>query len=67
MGRRPILINRQPCSSHLALIRRKGFQIVGHMKNYRSDGITRSHLSRTWEALSDDDLSYSSTFIQAEK
>jgi hypothetical protein len=67
VGRRPFLINRQPCSVHTLLIQRQGFEIICHLKNYRSDGIARSKLSPAWRNLSDDDLTCAGTFIQARK
>jgi hypothetical protein len=67
VGRRPFLINQQPCSVHVHLTERLGFQIVCHLKNYRSDGIARTKLASAWRDLSDDDLTCAETFIQARK
>jgi hypothetical protein len=67
IGRRPILINRQPSSSHVKFMERNGFRIICHLKHHRSDGIGRSQLSSTWRELSDDDLTCSGDFIQAQK
>jgi hypothetical protein len=67
VGRRPFLINRQPCSVHAQLIEKQGFQIICHLKNYRSDGIARAKLSSVWRDLSDDDLTCVGAFIQARK
>jgi hypothetical protein len=67
VGRRPFLINQQPCSVHAQLIERQGFRIICHLKNYRSEGIARAKLSSAWRDLSDDDLTCAETFIQARK
>ncbi|MDD4857854.1 MAG: methyltransferase domain-containing protein, partial [Candidatus Krumholzibacteria bacterium] len=67
VGRRPFLINRQPCSVHVDLMERNGFEIICLMKKHRSDGIARSQLSRRWRGISDDDLECSDVFVQARK
>jgi hypothetical protein len=67
VGKRPFLINQQPCSAHAQLIKSQGFQIICHLKNYRSDGIARVKLSSAWSDLSDDDLTCAGAFIQARK
>lgn len=67
LGKRPYLINRQPCSAHEKLAIKNGFNIVFNLKNHRSDGIRRSELSSIWEDISDDDLTCSGAFIQAMK
>jgi SAM-dependent methyltransferase len=65
VGKRPYLLNRQPCSVHMEYIKRNGFEVICHLKNYRTDGIKRSQLTSRWETLADDDLTCSETFIQA--
>lgn len=67
MGRRPYLLNRQPCSVHLDLLQRHGFEIVHLMKKHRQDGIDRSRLARKWRELSDDDLTCSNFYLIAKK
>lgn len=67
VGKQPFLINRQPCSVHLDLIKKNDFKIICHLKRYRTDGIKRSQLSAHWRNISDDDLTCSGTFIQAQK
>jgi hypothetical protein len=66
-GRRPFFINREPCSVHLSLIQRAGFEIDCAWKNTRTDGIRREQLSRHWASLTDDDLMCSGLFVQAHK
>lgn len=67
VGRRPFLINREPCSAHVFHVRNQGFDLICCMKNYRSDGIQRSELSSHWKDISDDDLTCCGAFIQARK
>ena len=68
MGRRPYILNRQPYSVHIDLIRKNGFDIVCAMQNHRKgEGIDRSQLSKRWKDLSEDDLTCSGAFIQAKK
>lgn len=68
MGRRPYLINRQPYSVHIDLMKKNGFEITCALQNYKTDiGIDRSQLSGKWKDMSDDDLTCSGAFIQARK
>lgn len=66
-GRRPFLINRQPCSAHREMILSNGFEITCQLQEHRRDGIPRSRLSPRWRNLSDDDLLCSTLFVQARK
>lgn len=66
-GRRPYLINREPCSTHLALLEENGFEILSTKRVTRTDGIARSRLSRRWRGISDEDLSCSDLTVQARK
>jgi Methyltransferase domain len=66
-GRRPFLINREPCSVHLSLMQQAGFEIDCALKNMRTDGIRREQLSPQWASLSDEDLMCSGLFVQAHK
>jgi len=68
MGKRPFLINRQPYSVHIDIINNSGFKIICNLKRYSmEDGIQRSQLSAYWKDISDDDLTCSGAFIQAQK
>jgi SAM-dependent methyltransferase len=66
-GRRPYLINREPCSTHLAFLENNGFEIIATKRVTRTDGIARSRLSRRWRDISDEDLSCSDLTVQARK
>lgn len=67
MGKRPFLINRQPYSVHIDIMKKNGFKIICNLKRLREDGIQRSQLSDHWKDISDDDLTCSGAFIQAQK
>jgi hypothetical protein len=67
VGKRPFLINRQPCSVHANLINSNGFRVICCLTLRRTDGIRRSQLSSRWKHLSDDDLACSGAFIQAQR
>jgi hypothetical protein len=67
VGKRPFLINRQPCSHHLQLLRASGFEIMCHLKQTGANGVKRSQLALGWKALSEDDFACAGTFIQARK
>jgi SAM-dependent methyltransferase len=67
VGRRPYLINRQPCSTHVDLLKSSGFEILSMKRIDRTDGIRRSQLSSRWKNISDDDLVCSDLTVQARK
>ena len=67
LGKRPYLINRQPHSVHINLMRKIGLTIICDLIMNRTDGIQRSDLSKSWNDIADDDLICSGAFIQAEK
>lgn len=58
-------INRQPCSTHLALVERNGLQPVATVRVESSDGIRRKHVSSQWRHLSDSDLNCCGALILA--
>lgn len=67
-GKHTYLINRQPYSVHIKIIKSCNFEIICELKNYRKDpGIERRQLASRWKFISDDDLSCSGAFIQAKK
>lgn len=67
LGRRPFLINREPCSRHLSAIEAAGFEFRSSMRNYRPAETPRERLARRWKGLSDDDMNCCGAFIQASK
>jgi hypothetical protein len=67
VGRRPYLINRQPASVHLRLLRAAGFEIVTQRKFLREDGVRREELAPRWADISDEDLACSGLYVIARK
>ncbi|MBC8147626.1 MAG: hypothetical protein H8E98_06545 [Bacteroidetes bacterium] len=65
VGKRPFLINRQPCSKHIELIKNNRFEILCSLKNIRDDGIYRQQLARDFQHINDEDLNTSGWFVQA--
>ena len=66
-GKRVYLINREPHSTHVDLLQKHGFNIVGDLEYREQDGVAREQLAPRFRHLSDDDLAISCAFIQAVK
>lgn len=66
-GRRRNSINREPHSTHIALIEKMGCRIVCDERFVRPSGITRAQLAPGLRHLTDEDLVTSSALIQAVK
>ncbi len=66
-GKRPFLLNRQPHSVHINLMRKYGFEIVCDVKNRDYSGIQREYLARQLKNMETDDLVIRTAFIQARK
>lgn len=66
-GRRPYLINRQPCSRHLALLRRAGFSVVRVTRRALRPTLRPGDLAPGFRDLDAEDLTTGGAFIQARK
>jgi hypothetical protein len=66
-GRRRHRINREPHSTHIALIKKTGCRVVRDERIIRPSGITRAQLAPRFRHLTDEDLITSSALIQAVK
>jgi SAM-dependent methyltransferase len=66
-GRRRNRLNREPHSTHIALVEKMGCRIVRDERIIRPSGITRAQLAPRFHFLVDDDLTTSSALIQAVK
>ena len=64
-GKRPYLLNRQPCSLHLALMRETGYEIVNVQVVNTPSKLARTQLASRFRGMSDEDLTTSGAFIQA--
>jgi len=66
-GKRPYLLNREPHSSHLAILKEEGFKILCDKKIKSESIFTIDDLSQRFKSISEDDLTTSGAFIQAVK
>jgi hypothetical protein len=66
-GRRRHRINREPHSTHIALIEKMGCRVARDERTTRPFGITRAQLAPRFRHLTDEDLVTSSALIQAVK
>jgi hypothetical protein len=66
-GRRPYLLNREPASTHVRLIRHSGLTLVHEERVRVHSDIPRSRLARRFRTMSDDDLGTKAVLLQATK
>lgn len=66
-GRRSYLINREPCSTHMELLREYGFAVRRQIATPAVSAIHRSDLSRRFRGMHDSDLTTSRVFVVATK
>lgn len=64
-GKRPYLLNRIPHSTHIAMMKEEGFDIVCDQTIETESLITKDQLAPQYKSLSDKDLITSGTFIQS--
>jgi len=66
-GRKRFLINREPLSTHVELLKKTGFRVVCVLPVTDTGGTQRSGLARRYEHISDEDLTTKSAHILAVK
>lgn len=66
-GKRAYLINREPCSTHLAYLRKHGFRVITEIRVKKPSDIPRRRLAKRFRNLSEDDFTTAGAFIQAIK
>jgi hypothetical protein len=66
-GRRPYLLNREPHSTHITILKEEGYKIVCEQKFKSKSSLTIDDLAPRFKSISDDDLTTSGAFIQAVK
>lgn len=66
-GRRRHASNREPHSTHIALLQKAGCQVVTDERIVRRSGISRAQLAPRFRHLTDEDLMTSSALVQAVK
>lgn len=66
-GSRPWFINRQPCSTHIDLVKHSGFNLCAQVTQTGNYGISRKQLAKEFKALSESDLLTAGVLILASK
>jgi SAM-dependent methyltransferase len=61
------LINRLPYSTHVELMEKAGFRIVGEQLVRRASGVKRRQLASQFRSIPDSDLTTTDAFVQAVK
>lgn len=64
-GRRPYLLNREPYSTHIELMRRHGFEIVWDQRSRAESSCTLDEVAPRFRGMPAEDLTTNGTFIQA--
>jgi len=66
-GKRPYLLNREPCSTHITLIKELGFELACAIRSKEYSRIEKKDLTHRFRNMPDDDLATRAVFIQAVK
>jgi len=61
------LINREPHSAHISILKEEGFRIVCDKQRKEKSRISRDELAPKFKSISNDDLTTRGAFIQAIK
>lgn len=64
-GKRPYLLNREPHSTHIAILKEEGYRVVCDKIFKSKSSLTKTALAPRFKSISDDDLTTSGAFIQA--
>lgn len=66
-GRRPYLLNREPCGTHLDLMAASGFEVLKVERTQQVSQLQRSQLAEKFRYISEIDMITSSVFVVARK
>lgn len=66
-GRRPYLLNREPCGTHLRLLRETGFEILAVERQRQQSRLRGDQLARPFRGMADEDLTTAGAFVVARK
>jgi len=66
-GKRPYLLNREPCSTHLKMIEDEGFELVCNVRSKSESRLSAIQLAPRFRSISPDDLVTNGVFVQAVK
>jgi len=64
-GKRPYLLNREPLSTHITILKDEGYRVVYDKKIKSKSSFTLHDLDSRFKSISDEDLTTSGAFIQA--
>jgi hypothetical protein len=66
-GRRPYLLNRQPCGAHLERIARAGFDVLAAERYRLPSRLERKQLAARFRTMTEEDLGTAGVFVIARK
>jgi len=66
-GKRPYLLNREPYSTHIRLMKSEGFRVICDNKTTSESKYTVDQLASRFKCISEEDLVTSRTFVQGVK
>jgi SAM-dependent methyltransferase len=66
-GRKPYLLNREPCSKHLSLLNKNGFELVSLTRSTEPSELKSEDLDRRFRLMSDTDLTTRLLHVIAKK
>jgi hypothetical protein len=66
-GRRPYLLNRKPCCTHLDLMSASGFEVLEVKRTQQVSQLRQNQLAKRFRDISDLDMTTSSAFVVARK
>lgn len=66
-GRRPYLLNREPCGTHLGLMSAMGFDVLAVDRVQQLSRLQRNQLAERFRGITEIDLTTSSAFVIARK
>lgn len=66
-GRRPYLLNREPCETHLRLMSEAGFDVLAVERVHQPSRLQRHQLAQRFREISEIDFTTSSAFVVARK
>jgi Methyltransferase domain len=66
-GQRPYLLNREPVSTHVRMLRESGLEIVNEVRVHKPSDIMRTRLASRSRYFTEEDLTTKAIFLQAVK
>lgn len=66
-GRRPYLLNREPCGAHLTMMAAAGFDVLAVERARRPSRLRRDQLAKRFRDIAEDDLTTAGAFVIARK